>query len=82
MDSQHTQPPIPPTKNFLDMNELIGHLFQEIADLKQDVRNCHEKHIEAEQFRSGALVKALERNTSALEKIEKHLAQLKIKRIK
>ena len=32
---------------------------------------------EAEQFKNGALVKALERNTVALEKIEQHFSQPK-----
>ena len=82
MDSLHPQPPIPPTTNFLDMNELITHLFTKIENLENDVRACHRQHIEAATFQNGALVKALERNTVALEKIEKHLSQPKIKRIK
>lgn len=71
MDSQQKEPPIPP--NFLDMNELINQLFQKIERLETDVRDCHHRHIEATQFQNGALVKALERNTVALESIEKHL---------
>lgn len=75
MDSQPKQPPIPP--NFLDMNELINQLFQKIERLETDVRDCYHRHIEATQFQNGALVKALERNTNALENIEKHLSQPK-----
>lgn len=75
MDSQQKQPIIPP--NFLDMNELINQLFQKIERLETDVRDCHYRHIEATQFQNGALVKALERNTIALENIEKHLSQPK-----
>lgn len=75
MDSQQTQPPIPP--NFLDMNQLLEHLFLKINKLEEDVRNCHHRHIEATEFQNGALVKALERNTIALENIEKHLSQPK-----
>ncbi len=81
MDSQQTQPPIPPT-NFLNMNDLITHLFTKIENLENDVRACHRQHIEAEQFKNGALVKALERNTVALENINKRLSTLPIKRIK
>lgn len=76
MDSQHNTPTIPPT-NFLNMNDLITHLFTKIENLENDVRACHRQHIEAEQFKNGALVKALERNTVALEKIEQHLSQPK-----
>ena len=77
MDSQHTQPPIPPSAtNFLDMNELITHLFTKIEKLEDDVRACHRQHIEAEQFKNGALVRALERNTAVMEKIESHMAAL------
>lgn len=76
MDSQQQPPPIPPP-NFLDMNELINHLFKKIDALETDVRACHQRHIEAAQFQNGALVKALERNTTALEKIEHHLSQPK-----
>lgn len=75
MDRQPTTPPIPP--NFLDMNELIGHLFLKIDKLEDDVRACHRQHIEAEQFKNGALVKALERNTAALEQIQRHLTRVK-----
>lgn len=75
MDRQQSTPPIPP--NFLDMNELINQLFQKIERLETDVRDCHHRHIEAAQFQNGALVKALERNTTALEKIEHHLSQPK-----
>ena len=75
MDRQQVSPPIPP--NFLDMNELINQLFQKIERLETDVRDCHHRHIEATQFQNGALVKALERNTNALENIEKHLSQPK-----
>lgn len=75
MDRQQNTPPIPP--NFLDMNELINQLFQKIERLETDVRACHQRHIEATQFQNGALVKALERNTTALEKIEHHLSQPK-----
>jgi len=77
MDGQHTSPPVPPTTNFLNMNELLGHLFKEIEALKNDVKDCHRQHIETTQFQNGALVKALERNTIALENIEKHLSQPK-----
>jgi len=73
MDGQHNTPPVPP--NFLDMNELINQLFQKIERLETDVRDCHHRHIEAEQYKNGALVRALERNTAALEKIEQHLSQ-------
>lgn len=69
MDSQQTQPPIPPT-NFLDMNELINQLFQKIERLETDVRDCHHRHIEAAQFQNGALVRTIERNTQVLERIE------------
>jgi len=77
MDRTQNEPPIPPTTNFLDMNELITHLFTKIENLENDVRACHRQHIEAEQFKNGALVKALERNTVALEKIEQHFSQPK-----
>ncbi len=82
MDRTPTPPPIPPATNFLDMNELITHLFTKIENLESDVRACHRQHIEAEQFKNGALVKALERNTVALENINKRLSTLPIKRIK
>lgn len=75
MDGLQNTPPVPP--NFLDMNELINQLFQKIERLETDVRDCHHRHIEATQFQNGALVKALERNTIALENIEKHLSQPK-----
>ena len=75
MDSQPKQTTIP--TNFFDMNELINQLFQKIERLETDVRDCYHRHIEATQFQNGALVKALERNTNALENIEKHLSQPK-----
>lgn len=59
------------------MNELINQLFQKIERLETDVRDCHLRHIEATQFQNGALVKALERNTVALENIEQVLSQPK-----
>ena len=68
MDRAKKKPPIPP--NFLDMNELINHLFQKINTLETDVRACHQQHIEATQFQNGALVRTIERNTQALERIE------------
>lgn len=77
MDRTQQTPPIPPPTNFLDMNELITHLFTKIENLENDVRACHRQHIEAEQFKNGALVKALERNTVALEKIEQYLSSPK-----
>lgn len=68
MDSQPNTPPIPP--NFLDMNELLNHLFKKIETLEGDIRKCNEKHLEATQFQNGALVRTLERNTKTLERIE------------
>lgn len=66
MDSQPTPPPIPPP-NFLDMNELISHLFKRIEMLENDVRQCNEKHLEATQFQNGALVRTIQENTHAIE---------------
>lgn len=71
MDRQQKTPPIPP--NFLDMNELINQLFQKIERLETDVRDCHQRHIEATTFQNGALARTLERNTQVLERIEQHL---------
>lgn len=72
MDSQqNNSQAIPP--NFLDMNELINQLFQKINNLETDVRECHQRHLEATQFQNGALVRTLEQNTAALERIEKLL---------
>lgn len=68
MDRLQNTPPIPP--NFLDMNELIAHLFKEIESLESDVRACHQQHIEATQFQNGALARTLERNNQVLERIE------------
>lgn len=68
MDRAKKKPPIPP--NFLDMNELINQLFQKINTLESDVRDCHRAHLEATQFQNGALVRTIERNTQALERIE------------
>lgn len=69
MDSQTNNPTIPPT-NYLNMNELIAQLFEKINQLEQDVRQCHQQHLEATQFQNGALVRTLERNTQVLESIE------------
>ena len=66
MDSQPTPPPIPPP-NFLDMNELINHLFKRIDMLESDVRECNEKHLEATQFQNGALVRTIQENTHTIE---------------
>lgn len=72
MDSHEQNPTaIPP--NFLDMNELINQLFQKINSLETDVRECHRQHLEATQFKNGALVRSLEQNTAVLERIEKLL---------
>jgi len=71
MDSQPQTPPIPP--NFLDMNELLNHLFKRMEILEGDVRKCNEKHLEATQFQNGALVRTIEKNTQTLERIEKLL---------
>ena len=71
MDSQTKNPAIPP--NFLDMNELLTHLFTKIEKLEDDVRQCHRQHLEATQFQNGALVRMLERNSQVLENIEQYL---------
>lgn len=68
MDSQTTNPAIPP--NYLDMNELLTHLFSKIEKLEDDIRHCHRQHLETTQFQNGALVRMLEKNTQALENIE------------
>lgn len=69
MDSQQKEPSIPPP-NFLDMNQLLEHLFKKIESLETDVRACHQRHIEATEMQNGALVRTLERNTQILESIE------------
>lgn len=75
MDGQQNKPPVP--ANFLDMNELINQLFQKIERLEIDVRDCHQRHIEATQFQNGALARTLERNTMVLEHIEEFLKKKK-----
>lgn len=75
MDRQPKKPPIPP--NFLDMNELINQLFQKIERLETDVRDCHQRHIEATTFQNGALVRTLQENTQALQRIEEFLKKKK-----
>ncbi len=72
MDSQTQKEAIPPT-NYLDMNELLTHLFSKIEKLEDDVRHCNKQHLEATQFQNGALVRALERNTQVLEEIQSFL---------
>lgn len=76
MDSQQNPQAIPP--NFLDMNELVNQLFTKINALEQDVRECHNRHLEATQLQNGALVRVIEKNTAALEQIEQ-LLKRKIK---
>lgn len=75
MDSQQQTPPIPP--NFLDMNELINQLFQKIERLEVDVRDCHQRHIEATTLQNGALARTLERNTEVLKRIDEFLKKKK-----
>ena len=75
-DSQQPNQAVPPP-NFLDMNELITHLFQKIERLEVDVRDCHQRHIEATQYQNGALARTLERNTRVLENIEEFLKKKK-----
>jgi len=72
MDSQPQPPPIPP--NFLDMNTLIAQLFQKMERLEIDVRECHTSHKTTLEMQNGAIVRALEQNTTALNQIKEVLS--------
>lgn len=69
---QHNALPVPPIAA-INMDKLIEQLFERINRLEIDVRECHQNHKNTLELQNGAIVRALEQNTRALENIEKHL---------
>lgn len=80
MDSQPNMPPIPPPQQ-LNMDKLIEQLFERITRLEVDVRECNANHKQTLELQNGAIVRALEQNTRALENINTCMSSWERKRI-